>query len=124
MKADAIAQVDERDKWRDFVCDQVGLPTGMCLGRYKEALERKIREAPPVEDIPRNGRRPGPRPKYVWNGIPISRVLTPVQANCVRLKVRGGEALGDVMAWAEDYYGPLDWEAGRERQKAIDEARK
>lgn len=96
-----------------FVRQQLGMPEDMPHAEYEAELDRRIEESRP-EPLGNTGNC-GRRAKYWHRGIPISFVLTPTQANTVRLKVRKGEALADAMEWAEAFYGPFDWDGAQER---------
>ena len=118
MKADTIGHVDERDSFRAFVCEKLDLDAGMTPREYARALEQKIEDSPAVEDIPRAGKSPGRKPKYWWRGVPIRHVLSPTQANSVRLRVRQGAELSDAIAWAEGRYGAFDWDGAYRKYQA------
>ena len=60
----------------------------------------------------------GRTPRYVYNGIPISMVMSNGEANAVRRRVRElGETIDQAVAWAVGLYGEYDWEAASDELK-------
>jgi len=116
MNPDAIGHVDEREAYRGFVCDQLGLDSTMDARAYALELDARIHATPPTEKPSASGKPRGRVPKYIWNGVPIRNVMTPAQANTVRWRVRQlGHSMADAIAWAEEFYGAFDWDSAHKQ---------